>query len=153
MYVTIKDITNNESDSDDDSCEKEMSRVGEDQVFEDTKEFTKILKEKGKHLSEQSSVLYPTCVKGLPNQVFVTTGNGDNVDPKINELLKEDNSKVTDEVFYSYQNVIENGLNQRSKAFESQKGQNHFPKKKKNTNGVWIVKTVKLNVEGKTKKN
>ena len=47
--VIFKDITNNESNSDDDSFEKEIPQVVQAQVFENTEEFTKILKEKGKY--------------------------------------------------------------------------------------------------------
>lgn len=65
--------------------------------------------------------------------MFVRTGNRDNIDPKINELLKEDNSNVTDEGFYSNQNVIENGLNQGYKVLQRQKSQIRFPNKIKRT--------------------
>ncbi|KAL7585209.1 hypothetical protein Lser_V15G45873 [Lactuca serriola] len=57
--VIVEDITNNGSDNDDDSCEKEIPQVVE-------------------------------------AQFYIQKGNGDKVDPNLNELLKEDNSKVTD---------------------------------------------------------
>lgn len=105
------------------------------------------MKEKGKHFLQTNSVLSPTCIKGLPNQVFVTTGNGDIVDPKIIELLKEDNSEVTDEGFYSNQNVIENGLNQGYKVLQRQKSQIRFPNKIKRTQmdfGLWKMLSLML---------
>ena len=42
--VVAEDITKNESDSDDDSCEKEISRIVESQLYNDTEEYSKIMK-------------------------------------------------------------------------------------------------------------
>lgn len=64
------------------------------------------MKENGKHFHEQNSFLYPQFNNELPNQVFVWKGNGNKFDPKLNELLKEDNLKVADEGFYSNPNVM-----------------------------------------------
>lgn len=60
----------------------------------------------------------------------MTTGNEGNIIPKLNELLKEDNSKVTNECFYSNQNVVENDLNIRSKFVQRKKRKKYFFKKK-----------------------
>ena len=98
--VIVEDITNNESDSDDDSCEPVIPRVVEAQVYDDTEEFSQILNNKGKHYLETNTLLYPSCIKGLPNKVFVMKGNADNFDQKIKELLKKDNQNMTDEGFY-----------------------------------------------------
>lgn len=80
------------------------------------------MNEKGKHYLEQNVVLYPQF-KDFPNQVFVTSGNGENVNSKLMVLLEEDNMKVTDERFYSNQNVELNNLNQRSKTFQRKKNE------------------------------
>lgn len=56
--VDIEDITNNESEFDDDlSDKKEISQVVKEHVFEYTNENTKVLKKKGKHFLEQNFVL------------------------------------------------------------------------------------------------
>ena len=103
------------SDEDDISNEKPITSVVVEQVFEESKEYKKVLKDKGKHYLESHSVVYPrfkdTYEVLFSNQVFVTTGNGDKVDPELNKLIKEDNKGVKKESFYSNQNTIENGLN------------------------------------------
>ena len=48
----------------------------------------------------------------------MTKENVENFDPKINELLKKDNQNVTNEGFYSNQNMEENTLNKRSHVFQ-----------------------------------
>lgn len=62
---------------------------------------------------------------------------------------------MNDKGFYSNQNVVQNDLNQRTKVFQRQKSQKKsFPtENKKNTSRVWVVKTDKLDVKRKTKKN
>lgn len=47
------------SDDDEVSIEKQIPRIFEDQIFEDSKDFTKVLKEKGIQFLEQNDVLYP----------------------------------------------------------------------------------------------
>lgn len=61
--------------------------------------------------------------KDFPTQIFVITGNGDNVISKLNDLFKEDNLKVTNDGFYSNQNIMAYDLNQMSKTFQRQKSQ------------------------------
>lgn len=75
---------------------------------------------------ERNTILYPSCIKCLPNQVCVTKGNGDDVDPKVNKLVKEDNANVTNEGVYSNQNIVGNDLNKRSKVFQRHKSQKSF---------------------------
>lgn len=67
--VIVEEKTNKENDSDDDLYEKEIPRVVEAQVYDDTKKFTEILKQKGKHYLETNTVIYLNCIKGFPNQV------------------------------------------------------------------------------------
>lgn len=54
--VVVKDYV---SDDDEVSIEKQIPRIFEDQIFEDSKDFTKVLKEKGIQFLEQNDVLYP----------------------------------------------------------------------------------------------
>lgn len=49
--------------------------------------------------------------------LFVTSGNDENVNSKLNDFFKEDNLKLSDEGFYTNENVMENELNQKSKTF------------------------------------
>lgn len=67
-------------------------------------------------------MLYPQFLD-FPNQVFVTSGNGENLNMKLKDLLDKDNKKVYDDGFYSNQNVEENNLNHRSKTFQHQESQ------------------------------
>ena len=56
--------------------EKPIPRVVEDQVFEDSKEYIEVLKDKGSHYLEPNAVVYPRFKDFedivYPNQVFVT---------------------------------------------------------------------------------
>lgn len=111
------------SDADDVSNEKPIPRVVVDQVFKDSKEYMKVLKDKGSHFLEPNAVVYPRFKDFedivYPNQVFVTKGNGDTVALELNKLVNEDNVNVTDEGFYSNKRTIKNGLNKYSKVFQN----------------------------------
>lgn len=72
--------------------------------------------EKGKNFLEQNVVFYPQF-KDFPNQNFVTPGNGEIVNSKMEDLLEEHYKKVTNDGFYSNQNMVQNNLNQSSKSF------------------------------------
>lgn len=65
-------------------------------------------------------MLYPQF-QDFPNQVFITKRNGNNVDPKLNGLLKRGDLKVTNVGSYSNRNAMENDLNQKSKTFQKTK--------------------------------
>lgn len=68
-------------------------------------------------------------------------GNVNNFDPKINELLKEDNKHVADEGFSSNKNMEEKKLNKRSHVLQHQKSRKPFYKEhEKKSNKVWVVK-------------
>ena len=81
-YVVVKDYV---SDDDEVSCEKPIPRVVVEQVFDDSKVYSNVLKNKGKYYLESNSVVCHRFKDSeevvLRNQVFVTKGNGDNVDP------------------------------------------------------------------------
>ena len=63
--VIFEDITNYESESVNDSSEKEIPRAVEAQVFKDSKEYTKVLKEKRKHFLEQTQFFIHNLIKML----------------------------------------------------------------------------------------
>ena len=100
-------------------------RVVVDQVFENTKEFDKILNDKGAHYLETNTVVYPNFVCTdktiFPNQVFVTTGNAEKIHPEFNKMIEKDNLKSTIEGFFANQNTEENNLTQNSYVFQKQK--------------------------------
>ena len=62
------------------------------------------MKEKGAHYLETHSVVYPNfkCTDDVifPNQVFITTENVDQIKPKFNKLVEEDNKKTSNEGFF-----------------------------------------------------
>ena len=74
-------------------------RVVVDQVFENTKEFDKILNDKGAHYLETNTVVYPNFIctdkTFFPNLVFVTTGNAEKVHPEFNKMIEKDNLNST----------------------------------------------------------
>ncbi|XP_052622678.1 uncharacterized protein LOC128127967 [Lactuca sativa] len=83
------------------SKEEEIPRIVVDQVFGDTQKFEKVTNEKGEHYLETNTVVYPNfkCTDDVifPNQVFVTTGNVENIKPELKKMIEEDNSKTTEE--------------------------------------------------------
>ena len=56
---------------------------------------------KGAHYLKMNLVVCPNfkCIDNVvfPNQVFVTTGNVENIKPEINKLTEEENKQTTDE--------------------------------------------------------
>ena len=132
--VIVKDYM---SDEDDVSNETPTPEVIVKLVYEESKEYTKVLRNKGQHFMESNSIVYPmfkcTDEVVLPNRVFITSGKGDNVNPKLNKLVEEDNKDVTKDGFYSNQSTVENGLSKSSKTFQRQK-----PKR------AWEVKNRKI---------
>lgn len=126
--VTVED-SQTDSDEYHDVISKETTiyLVVFEQVYENTEKFDTIMKEKGSHFLEPNTIMYPNikCLDEvvLPNQVFVTSGNGDKVKPKINKLVKEDNKNVLKEGFFSTQNTVENNLIKNSCTFQRQKPQ------------------------------
>nr|KAJ0207989.1 hypothetical protein LSAT_V11C500266000 [Lactuca sativa] len=113
-------------------------RVVVDQVFGDTKEFDKILNDKGAHYLETNTVVYPnfTCTNNtiFPNQVFVTNGNVEKIKPEFNKMVENDNKRSTTEGFFANQNTVENNLTQNSYVFQRQK-----------SSQKWVVKGEKEN--------
>lgn len=105
-HVTIEDSQTGSDDDDDDDVSKETTipQVVVDQVCEETEKFKKILKEKVSHYLETNNVAYPNfkCSDDVifPNQVFVTSGNGDKVKHEINKIVKEDNKEASKEGFF-----------------------------------------------------
>lgn len=67
--VDIKDIIYDENEFDNDSEDEVSKCVIEDCVFGDSKEYNKVLNEKGKHYLEPNVVSYPKF-KYFPNQIF-----------------------------------------------------------------------------------
>lgn len=138
--VVVEDY---ESDEDDVLNETPIPWVVE-HVYEETKEFEKVLKDKVAHYLESNLVSYPsfkwTDEVVFPNQVLVTSGNGDKVNPEKNKLVEEDNKDVRKEGFYLNQSIVENSLNKNSTTWQRQK-----PKR------VWEVRTEKSSVVNQTK--
>lgn len=62
--------------SENDSDGEELIRAVQDCVFEDSKEYNKMLNQKGQHYLEQIDVVY-TKFKDIRNKLFVTKGNYD----------------------------------------------------------------------------
>ena len=64
-------------------------------MFEDTKKFDKLLSEKGAHYLETNQVVYPNFKYSddvvFLNQVFVTTGNVENIKMEFNKFFRPQN--------------------------------------------------------------
>ena len=92
--------------------------------------------EKGPHYLESNSVVYPNfkCTDDavFPNQVFITTRNGDKDNPEVNKIVDEDKKETTKERFLSNQSTVENTLNKNSSTFQrkNQKGFRKLKQKK-----------------------
>ena len=119
-------VDDSQNDSDDDgeveSGNTTIPKVVVYQVYEESETFEKVMKEKPPHYLESNSVVYPyfKCIDSLvfTNQVFVTTENGEKVNPEINKVVVEDNKEATKEGFFSNQSIVENNLNKNSLAFQ-----------------------------------
>ena len=65
-------------------------------MYGETENFDKVMKEKGAHYLELHLVVYPNfkCSDDVifPNQVFVTTGNVNQIKAEFNKLVEEDNN-------------------------------------------------------------
>lgn len=98
------------------------------------------MKEKGSHYLEANSVVYPNFkyIDNVifPNQVFVTTGNGDKVKPEFNKMIEEDNKTASKEGFFSNQSTVKNNHTTNSYSFQVQKPQR-----------TWVVKTKQSKTE------
>ncbi|XP_052622499.1 uncharacterized protein LOC128127833 [Lactuca sativa] len=142
-FVEIHDSQIDYSDNEEESTnsktnksskEVEIPRVVVDQVYMDSQEFEQILSEEGAHYLETNIVVYPIfkCTDDIvfPNQIFVTTGNVENIKPEFKILVEEDNKKTSDEGFFSNQSTIENNLTKNSYIFQRQK-----PKR------IWVEKS------------
>ena len=99
-YVEIHESQTDDSDNEKENSKAkpiqktkgiEIPRVVVDQVYLDTQEFEKILSEKGAHYLESNTVVYPIfkCTDDIvfPNQVFVTTGNVENIKPEFKKMI------------------------------------------------------------------
>ena len=62
----------------------------------------------------------------FPNQVFVTTGNVENIKPEFKQMVEQDNTKSSEEGFFANQSTTENNLTKNSYVFQRQK-----PKRKR----------------------
>lgn len=69
------------------------------------------------HYLKQSGVY--TKFKHLPNQVFVTKENNNKINARLISMVNDENMKVTDDGFYSTENIEENNLNDKTKALEN----------------------------------
>lgn len=120
-HVVVEDYKT-DSDEDDVLIATTIPRFVAEQVYEETKQFKKVMKEKGPHYLQSNLVVYLNfkCTDEvvLPNQVFVTTGNGDKVHPEINKIVEEDNKAATKEGLFSNQSRVENTLNKKSTTFQ-----------------------------------
>ena len=120
---------------------KTSPRVVVNQVFDNTKEFDKILNEKGAHYLETNTVVYPNfkCTDDIifPNQVFVTTGNVEKIKPEFNKMVENDNQKSTTEGFFGNQNTVENNFTQNSYVFQGQKSSQKWVVKREKENKVF----------------
>ncbi|XP_052622721.1 uncharacterized protein LOC128128007 [Lactuca sativa] len=67
----------------------------------------------------------------FPNQVFVTTGNVEKVQPEFKKLVEEANKKTIEEGYFSNQNIIENNLTKNSYGFQRQKPQRKWVEESK----------------------
>ena len=94
------------------------------------------MNEKGAYYLETNIVVYLnfTCTDEvvIPNQVFVTAGNAENIKPEFKKLVDKNNKRSTDEGFFANRNTVENNLTKNSYVFQKQK-----PKQK------WVVKSEK----------
>ncbi|XP_052624916.1 uncharacterized protein LOC128132402 [Lactuca sativa] len=147
-HVTVEGSQTYSDDDDDvskettkhDDVPKKIPRVVVDQFFDETEKFDKIMKEKGSHYLEKSTVVYPNfkCTDDVifPNQVFVTTGNSDKIKPEFNNLVGEDNKKASKEGFFANQSTVENNLTKNSYTFQRQKPQRKQVEKSENSNEV-----------------
>lgn len=99
-YIKIKNITHDKNKYENDYDSEKLGRVVEDRVFEDSKNYNKVLNKKGQHYLEQSVGVYPKF-KDFPNQVFVTKGNYDKIDQRFISMVNKDNMKVTYAGLYS----------------------------------------------------
>ncbi|XP_023759875.1 uncharacterized protein LOC111908280 [Lactuca sativa] len=148
-HVSVRDSQTDSSDDEDEekvlnnskpqkyvSNEKTIKQIVVDQVFGDTKNFDKVLFEKGAHFLETNIVVYPNfkCTDDVlfTNQVFFTTGNVENIKLEFNKMVKEDNKKISDEGFFSNQSTVENNLTKNSSVFQRQKPQGKSVEKQEN---------------------
>ncbi|XP_023752546.1 uncharacterized protein LOC111900907 [Lactuca sativa] len=124
----VNDLDSQTDDCDDEKDEKlskekvfskdeEIPRIVVDQVYGYTQKYEKVLK-------EQDDVVFP-------NQVFITTGNVENVKPEFKKLVEQDNLKTSDEAFFANQSTIENNLTNNSYVYQRQKSQRKWVEKSK----------------------
>nr|KAJ0198423.1 hypothetical protein LSAT_V11C700376100 [Lactuca sativa] len=126
--VEVESSKSDDTDEDEEEVKdshESPQRVVVNQVFGDTKEFDKVLDDKGAHYLETNTVVYPNfpCTYNtvFPNQVFVTTGNVEKIKPEFNKMVENDNKRSTTERFFADQKMVENNLTQNSYVFQCQK--------------------------------
>ncbi|XP_052623760.1 uncharacterized protein LOC111907064 [Lactuca sativa] len=106
------------------STETSPTRVFVEQVYGDSKEFHQVLNAKGAHYLETNTVVYPnfTCTDKtvFPNQVFVTTGNVEQIKPEFNKMVEIDNKRLTTKG-KSNVNSINSWLEGKGKQFQNDK--------------------------------
>ncbi|XP_023733619.1 uncharacterized protein LOC111881461 [Lactuca sativa] len=137
-------------------CDLDFVEIKDSQIddSDDEKEEIVLKKKKsskGAHFLETNTVVYPNfkCSDDVifPNQVFVTTGNVENVKPKFKKLVKEDNLKTTYDGFFLNQSTVENNLTKNSYVFNRQKPQRKWVEKSQTVKEVLepiVVETEKL---------
>ena len=104
------------------SKDKVISRIVEDQVYGDIQKFDKVSNEKGAHYLETNIIVYENFIWTddviFPTQVFLTYGNADNVKPKFNKLVEEDNKNISNERSFSSESTVENNHTKNSYTFQ-----------------------------------